>query len=448
MLNRRTALLAGLSAVASGCSRFLPQDQGDRLVFTFWGSSFEKDAVTAACRRIESTHRGLDIDPQHIDGDAYPTKVNTLIAAKTPPDVAYLAEGMAMRLASEGKLANVLDYRDEHPDLRDLLPSTVHEWAPGKAITQIAIEMPLLWYNRDLFDEAGVPAPPITAATAWTWDEYVEAADKLTFDQDGRRPSESGFDPDNVAQYGCNAPIFSPWLYNQLRSNDADMFNDDGTGCVLDSDAAVEVLYQLWALMYEHRVAPSPTQFNQLSMSNANLLKTGRVAMAIDGHWVLLDLGQLDFPYGVGVLPKFQEALATVTCAPMVVFAASNHRAAAMELLVLLMNPDVVPMYADGLWMPQQRRYYTDPAQIAKWTQNDVHPKGFKEAAIDMMLDHAVSWPSYELKNFDKVSAEFAALDPLWQGKQSGRDGARAVAKDAVARINPLLQGKFTKAST
>src|SRR5690606_24691052 len=116
----------------------------------------------------------------------YETKLNTLIASNKVPDVAYLGGGMVYRLAEQGRLINLYPYLDRYPDLGNRLPYTYYWYGKDKlAGTQTANEVMLLWYNKTVLDDAGVEYPPAEADKAWTWDEIVEVADRLTFDQNG-----------------------------------------------------------------------------------------------------------------------------------------------------------------------------------------------------------------------------------------------------------------------
>jgi molecular chaperone HtpG len=54
-----------------------------------------------------------------------------------------------------------------------------------------------------LFDAAGVEYPPASLDKAWTWDEFIEVAKRLTIDSNGRNATQAGFDKNNVEQYGC-----------------------------------------------------------------------------------------------------------------------------------------------------------------------------------------------------------------------------------------------------
>ena len=59
-----------------------------------------------------------------------------------------------------------------------------------------ANEVLALWYNKAMFDAAGLPYPPATLEDAWTWDEFVAVAKQLTIDAkrqtSGRRWFQQG----------------------------------------------------------------------------------------------------------------------------------------------------------------------------------------------------------------------------------------------------------------
>ena len=61
----------------------------------------------------------------------------------------------------------------------------------------------VMFYNKDMFDAAGIDCPPTSADEAWTWDEFVEVAKQLTLDANGNNAASPDFDPDSIVQYGC-----------------------------------------------------------------------------------------------------------------------------------------------------------------------------------------------------------------------------------------------------
>ncbi len=133
-----------------------------------------------------------------------------------------------------------------------------------------------LFYNLDLFEEAGIEAPPATG------EELLEVGRLLTVDENGLHPGDEGFDPENVVQYAINMhtnhhAFFQWWsLYNQLGG---ELISEDGTECVMDLELAAQAWQWLQDLVYVHHIAPQgqtdyPADF-----------ASGRTAMLVDGPW-------------------------------------------------------------------------------------------------------------------------------------------------------------------
>ncbi len=58
-----------------------------------------------------------------------------------------------------------------------------------------------LFYNKDMFDAAGLDYPP--ADGSYTYDDLREWSKKLTLDQAGVDAGSAGFNPEQIAQWGC-----------------------------------------------------------------------------------------------------------------------------------------------------------------------------------------------------------------------------------------------------
>lgn len=133
-----------------------------------------------------------------------------------------------------------------------------------------------LYYNLDLFEQAGIENPPATG------EELIELGKQLTLDANGNHPDDEGFDPDNVVQYAINMhsnhhAFFQWWaLYNQLGG---ELISEDGTECAMDIDKAAQAWQFLQDLVYTHHIAP------QGQTDYARDFLSGRTAMLIDGPW-------------------------------------------------------------------------------------------------------------------------------------------------------------------
>ncbi|WP_257984509.1 ABC transporter substrate-binding protein [Neobacillus cucumis] len=437
-------LLLSLAACNSSTSSSGKDEKGKvTLRFMYWGSAFEKKAVADMLASFEKSHPNIHVIPEYVPNDGYAQKINTLMASNNLPDVGYLAEDTALKWGSEGKVMDMTQYLEKYPDIKNRLPQSFYNYEPGKTLgSSTAIEVFDLFYNKDLFKAAGVDAPPSKADQAWTWDEFVQTAQKLTLDQNGKHPTDPGFDSKHIAQYGITIPVswYGGWLW-ALTTAGGSISDETGKKYTLNSPEAVDAFQKLQDLIYKYHVMPTPTAQKNLPSTPVQL-QTKKVAMAVDGQWNILDLANSNFNFGIGVLPKIQKPVTVMLGAPTVVFASTKHPKEALELYRYHNDPKQVPLFSQGLWMPLQQEYYTDSAKIDSWTKNDAHPAEFKDAVIDYAKNNAVPSPAYYTKNFIEIDAKIeAGLDLLWTNKKN----AKEVLDDLEKQVQPVLQGRYDK---
>ena len=83
----------------------------------------------------------------------------------------YMSNDMLLDLTDKIKASDKIKVENYPEDIWGLYTYKDHYYAVPKDIDTIAI-----WYNKKLFDEAGVPYP----TSDWTWDDLTETARKLT----------------------------------------------------------------------------------------------------------------------------------------------------------------------------------------------------------------------------------------------------------------------------
>lgn len=414
------------------------------LTFMYWGSPQEKEAVDNMVAKFEESHPNIDITTQHVP-DAFDEKITTMLASGTEPDVAYLSEAMALDWATQGKLLDLTNYFKSDPEAANRLPATYYNYGEGKTIgTNTAGEIGMLFYNKDIFDKAGVAYPPAEGSKAMAWNDFVEMAKQVTFDVNGNNAASPDFDPENIETFGVSFPRwwlgYMPFIY----SNGGKFASDDGMKLLLNEPAAVEVLQNLQDLIYKHHVAPTPAQSEALPASEI-MMETGKVAMTIEGHWKTLDYSQIEAKWGMGVLPKYKEPMTMLLGAPTVIFASTEHPEEAFEFYKYHNSPEVVDLFAKGLWMPLQKEYYTDEAKIKSWLEGipNIYPPEARTAVIDYTLNYTpIQPPAYWLKNYFQIVSEAVdpALELLWTGEATAQEAADQAVRDA----EPLMQGKWT----
>lgn len=441
----RMGSLAALGAAAAACGSGGTGAAGStELRFMYWGSTFEKAAIEKMLKAFEQKKQGIKVKPVFTP-DEYDVKLNSLVAGGNTPDLGYVPMSMSFRLAEQGNLVNLFPYLKKYPQLSGYLPDAYLWYGPDKLHgVSTANEIELLWYNKSAIAEAGVAAPPAVADQAWSWDQLVQNAYKLTVDQNGKHPDESGFDPKQVRQFGISVSItYAAAWYGFLRGNGGDFADEAGKKCLLDSPEAIQVFQNLQDLIYKHRVAPGPGQLaatgDDVPGTNI-LLKTKRVAMVVDGHWALLDMNESKVDYGIGVLPKYGEPFTTSQVAgASSVFSGTKHVEEAVELFAFHIDPQYVDLYKLGLWMPQEKKYYEDQPAIDSWTKTDGHPPEFRTAVVDYARDHGVPDLRNRVKNLSAISSD--VLTPALQEIESGKRPAAEILKAVSPKITGMLQG-------
>ena len=172
----------------------------------------------------------MEVEYIHIPTD-YNTKLTTMIAANQGPDVALLNGDTALQWASEGKLKNMIDFAADDPEVNidDILSQVVYWWDDGKACgVNGSLEIFGLFYNRDVFEEAGITVPT-TEEEAWTWEEFLDVCQTLTIDNQGRNAKDPDFDPKNIKQFGLFAPSGANMVSYAMTYCGQDFLNEDGT---------------------------------------------------------------------------------------------------------------------------------------------------------------------------------------------------------------------------
>ncbi len=101
----------------------------------------------------------------------------------------------------------------------------------------------VLWYQPELFDKVGLEPPP---QSGWDWDEFLEAAGKLTV------PAAAD---GSGGQWGfwSNDLVSLPFIWQ----NGGRLLADDGSHSLLDQPEAIGALRFLSDLTHVHRVAPA-----------------------------------------------------------------------------------------------------------------------------------------------------------------------------------------------
>lgn len=285
-------------------------------------------------------HPNITIELQQIPGDEFRTKVYTMATAGTMPDVVRVWEPMVLDFGRAGQVIDLQPRIDAEPGFNpgDFLESLYDFPVIGEKRYGIpdGWNGHIAFYNKDLFDEAGVSYP----IEDWAWDEYVGIARQLS------KPEEQLWGSDTI-------PI--AWLhynYKFIWQNGGQVYNEDYTKCLLDSPEAIEGL-QYWAdLLLEAEIMPSPAQAEGMG----DLFQTGRVAMQRMGTWVIGPLAEGDFAWDMLPEPRGKERRTLVHTAFNVIPTTAENKEAAWEWLNFVVGPEGMYLYTRENATPAPRR--------------------------------------------------------------------------------------------
>ena len=252
-------------------------DDGGEQTITFmgWGTPQEVSVFETMIAQFEEQYPDIKVEYINVPSEDYNTKLQTMIAGGNTPDVFYLQPENVMPWADSGILYDMTDYVNNNEIFDE-----DNVWAKAIDMYRYDGSMPgvgniyglpkdigpfALAYNKDLFEEAGIPEPD--PDVPWTWEEFVENAKLLT----------SGEGNDKV--YG-SAPYS---LESAVWSNGADWLDEDKTQVTVTDPAFVEAVQWVADLILVHGVVPSNEE--EGSLGSFQRWVDGKIGMMGIGPW-------------------------------------------------------------------------------------------------------------------------------------------------------------------
>jgi len=432
---------AGLGALPGAMVRPTNAQDSVEISMMGWGSPLEKENVDKGLQAFEEQNPGITVDWIHIPVAAdQQLALKTAIAGGTAPDVFwstpyrdFVVLGAAMDVTTKLQADPVLGAPDYFLQPQEFERATVNGKWFGIGSCWVA---PHIYYNADLLAAAGVEPPSTDPAQAWTFDHFREVGKALTFDSEGRHPGDAGFDINNVRQWGVSWPTFDIALAGAIYSNGGYTWGTDYTAGH-GSPEALAAIQAIADLTIVDQIAPVPAVLQQMGMSDWQALASGNVAIIITGSWALQDIAKLEFNYGCGVLPVFQEPATVMLAHSHCISSTTEHPDEAWKLLAYLSSDEYqLGLIKVGLWLPSHTSLLT-PEGIASWLTEGVHPPGYEKIITEYAAKygHNLFYPAGYAEANDMITA---ALDPVWIGEQTAQEAL--VDSGALAEISAHLQ--------
>jgi multiple sugar transport system substrate-binding protein len=307
-----------------------PEDAEITLLWGFWGSPEEKASHEQVAQAFMAEHPNFQFEYMFAPWDDYFTKLQTVWAGGDPtaiPDVLFLWPTPSY--AARGVLENLQPYieRDNY-NLDDYWPYLLDSARYEGDVYGLPrdIEAHALYYNKKLFDEAGVTYP----TDEWTWDDLLAAAEKLTKVDDSGRVSQYA-----LGMEGGKWPI---WVGQAGGMMLDDLSNP--SKCTLDTPEAMKGLQFFYDLMDKGYAIRSATMSQQ--GGDTAVFETGQVAMIIQNSSRVASFNanaDLDYDVAAVPIPADGQRWDMNGGAAWVISAGSDNKEAAWQFLKWLQSP-------------------------------------------------------------------------------------------------------------
>lgn len=289
----KRTLLAGLFASAA----LLSAQSASAVEIEYWQYVFETrvNAMDQLIKNFEAANPGITVKQVTFPYADYQTRVVAATMAKKGPDVLQLFYGWTDQFV-KGKVLQPLD-EAAFPKASieaDFFPIVGAMQRDGQYYgLPTAVRSLALFYNKKLFEEAGVTAPPATL------DDMVDAAKKIAkIDAAGNFEVE-GITLDMAGQ------DHHWWREVLVRQFGGAPYSDDNKTVTYNTEAGVKALEFYTGLQTEHKVGLSG-----FMDEGQAAFRAGKAGMTIDGTFRLGAFRQItDFDWAVTELPANAEGV-------------------------------------------------------------------------------------------------------------------------------------------
>lgn len=263
-----------------------------------------KDVWAALAKQFEDQNPKVKVKIVQLENDAYKSKMTALIASGKLPDIFHTWGGGVLKQQVDAGL--VEDLTDRTRDWADgMLPVAKEPYLVDDKVYGIPFDIGMIgfWYNKALFKQAGVSAPPTT------WSGFLDAVGKL---------KSAGITP--LALAGKEKwPGMYYWAYLAMRTAGVDALRKADEDKDFTGDGFVQAGQHLQDLV---DLQPFQKGFLGAAYSSptgqAASVGNGKAAMELMGQWAPVvqadagkglgaDLGFFPFPEVEGGQGKLTE---------------------------------------------------------------------------------------------------------------------------------------------
>ena len=303
--------------------------------FTFSAAPDHLKDLDKIVKAFEAKYPNITIDVQTAAYADYFTKLQTDFAAGSAPDtfetdygnfVGYADAGSLLDLSGVSASDSTFSASTYYPKAYSAFQYKGKSYALPESFSDV-----VLFYNKDLFDKAGVAYP----SANWTWFDEITAAQKLT-------DASKGI-------WGDDQPVSFFEFFKVLAQDGGTFFNADNTQATFNSPAGVTAAQWLIDKINKYHVMPTAAQMG--GQNDEALFKSGKPVMWLSGIWEFTPMAQTSFKWDIQLEPGNVQKAAHFFADGVAASAKTAHPTEAWEWLKFMSaSSDSVTIRVNSSW--------------------------------------------------------------------------------------------------
>jgi len=349
-------------------------------------------------------------------GDERRQKTLTLISGGKAPDILYINE-WTLPLAERNVLMPLDDTiaKDTSFDISEFYPDVLDAYRLNGKLYGLPQEVsPLvMYYNKNLFDQAGVPYP----TDDWTQEDFVQIAKKLT---DSKKK-----------KYGYLSENWYGHYMGWLNRNGGKLFSDDGKKSGFDTPEALKALELMNKIVVEDHSSPNPAEQEAAGQGSDAQFRNQQVAMISSGMWLLpaFKSEPLNFDWDVVKMPKGETQATTAGVLSWSISKDTKHPEEAWKVLKFFVGHEGMKIVAKyNMALPASN--VAEANQMILDSKFPANVKAFVDSAALVNLDNFKHPKTSELD--EKITTE---IEKMLLHKQSPADAQKKI----VEQMNSIM---------
>jgi len=413
---KRLTIAVGIVAVGAialaGCSAASGEDDGSPVTITytnFISNGGNEENLQKIVDAFEEANPDIRVEVTTLPYGDYFTALQTDLAAGTQSDVFDIEYANYAEFQANGVLApiTVSDPSVYRQSVLEAYQTDGTQYALPSSFSDV-----VLYYNKDLFDAAGLEYP----SADWTWADEKAAAEALT--------------DESAGVWGDHQPGSFYEYYKALAQNGGEFLNADRTAVAFNTPEGIEAAK--WLVEKSGTVMPTIEQGQGTPDFDTNLFKEGKLAMLHTGIWVFGAVADVPFEWDIAVEPgNVRQASAVFSNAVGVSANSKNIEAAGKWAEFLTSSDTMIDVRLDSGWeLPP----ISDEGKLAVYLEKGAPAN--RQAVFDSL--DGIALPPVAQKGQSEM--QDIMTEELVEA-QAGRKTVEEALASAEERINAVIGG-------